>query len=73
VPKILDFGQPQKPGTALDGVRSAKDLVDQLHIDICARLLNGQQVVLDIPEVFGGFFHVHLESFVIHHHCANSM
>ncbi len=60
VSKILDFGQTQKARPAFDGMRGAKDLVDQLNIDISSGLFDGQKIILDISEVLGGLFHVHL-------------
>jgi len=60
VPQVFDLGQPQEAGSAFDGVRRAENLVDEFDIDIRSGLFDGQKIVLDVTEMLGGFFHIHL-------------
>ena len=54
--------EAEQPGRALDGVRRAKDGVDQLCFFFC--LLQGQQRVLHVLQQFAAFDNEGLQGFV---------
>ncbi len=58
VGQILDVFKAHKTRSTLDGMGGPKYLVYQIFINVGPCLLNGQQIILDISQVFPGFLNI---------------
>ena len=68
VGQVVHLGHAQEPGRALDRVDRTKYFINKIDVDVGARGLDAEELILNVGQVFVGFDYEFGKQFVVIRH-----